>query len=59
MKTLEELKQLDCKWPCAEIGHHEHLFCGEPATKNSYCEHHAALAYRRLPPLGKVKFSRA
>lgn len=40
-KTLMELERSDCRWPLRGG-----MFCAEPKERGSYCEKHAARAYK-------------
>jgi GcrA cell cycle regulator len=46
-KTLEQLEDNDCRWPCSE--HSPQMFCGEPKMPGlSYCLNHARRAFQPL-----------
>lgn len=48
---IEDLTERTCRWPIGDPRHDDFHFCGasiEPGQ--SYCEHHAALAYQQPQP---------
>lgn len=48
MLPLERLGAHDCRWPVGDPGTDRFGFCGHPAMKDkSYCEAHAAIAFRK------------
>lgn len=46
-KTLQGLKERDCRWPCGDVGQPGFFFCGAPQVDGRvYCATHCAVAYR-------------
>jgi hypothetical protein len=36
-----------CQWPHGDPGEADFRFCGQPATRRSYCQTHHEIAYRQ------------
>lgn len=46
-RTILELTEDTCRWPCGDPGSTEFFFCGGPAlTSLPYCAHHSRVAYQ-------------
>ena len=57
MKTLDELRRTDCRWPVGDDK--PQRFCAEPAvTGKPYCDGHCAQAYRPAPKLADEDYRR-
>lgn len=60
-KTLLELTERDCRWPCGDPGTADFFFCGAPQDGLSYCREHCAIAYAPTPRLtnARVRYNEA
>lgn len=44
-KTLQELAESDCRWPCWNNDDDTKWFCGAPKAEGAYCGAHAWIGY--------------
>lgn len=61
-KTLLELGQRDCRWPCWNAFETDQFFCAAPqADGKPYCPTHCAIAYAPTPRLtnARVRYNEA
>lgn len=61
-KTLLELTERDCRWPCGDPGTESFFFCGAPQVDGKpYCPTHCAIAYAPTPRLTsqRVRYNEA
>lgn len=46
-RTLVQLTESTCRWPCGDPGSQDFFFCGGEAKEDGpYCSHHARVAYQ-------------
>lgn len=52
--SVLDLKESTCHWPVGDPGTPGFFFCGGTVTKQSYCSHHARVAFNGIPVRKRV-----